>query len=727
MSTDGSHYDSGRKLRPLARLMRTFGDELISSEVVAVIELVKNAYDADATRVLLSFTEPFERGQGCVEVIDDGHGMTGETILNVWMEPATHYKKNAILSPRFKRRVTGEKGIGRFASSKLADSLEVVSRREGTNEEARAMFDWRLFDDETKYLDQIEVLWETAPPSEILPGGPIDSLWQDGEERSANAGTHGTILRMERLREQWDRNRFVNLRNALSRLIPPTLKSPNAPKFDDFEILLKLPAAFSDLSGFVEPSEVLQRPPYDLAGEIDADGNYNFDLTIQGEKSAINGRFILRNDRFPTCGPVYVELRAWDRDATGIAELARSFGSTQKDVRAELDRAAGFHVYRDGFRVLPYGEPKNDWLRLDVRRVQNPTMRLSNNQIIGFVLISADKNPGLRDQSNREGFVESQATDDIRALLTFTIAELEKRRYSFRHPPVPKEQREAKGGLFRNFGLHDLEKAVRTSHPNDKELQGLIEEAGAELRDKVEEIQQVLSRYHRLATLGSLVDTILHDGRAPLAKVMNEAELAMRMINKAKPDPATKVTSLKESLELIETQSEALATVFRRLEPFAGRKRGRPAKVTIEKIISDAFAVLGSETQEIGARVELPTTTTDVTVDAAELQEVVINLLQNSLYWLKEVPSADRKVLVEVNRPSPSRVEILFSDSGPGVPDDIKESIFEPYFSAKPDGIGLGLAISGEIVKDYYDGNLELLDVGPLPGATFRITLNKRV
>lgn len=726
MPTDTRSNSGFQKLRPLARLMRTFGDELISSEVVAIIELVKNAYDADATRVLLTFAEPLECGQGRIEVIDNGHGMTGDTILRVWMEPATYFKKKATLSLRFRRRMTGEKGIGRFAASKLADSLEVVSRRGGTDEEARVFFDWRQFDDETKYLDEIESLWEIAPPSEIRPGGVIEDLWHENEERPADAATHGTILRMERLRDNWDRARFVNLRNSLSRLVPPTLKS-KAPKLDDFEIVLKLPAALSDLAGPIEPPEVLQRPPYDLVGEIDADGHYRFDLNVQGERSTIEGRFILRNERYPTCGPVYLELRAWDRDATGIAELARSFGSTQKDVRAELDRAAGFHVYRDGFRVLPYGEPKNDWLRLDARRVQNPTMRLSNNQIIGFVLISADRNPELRDQSNREGFIESQATEDLRNLLTMTIHELEQRRYTYRHPPIPTEKREAKGGLFRNFNLKDLERAVKASHPNDRNLQVLIEEAGSELRERVEEVQQVLSRYHRLATLGSLVDTILHDGRAPLTMVKNEAELATIMLGQAKPDAAAKLASIGKSLEIIETQSEALATVFRRLEPFAGRKRGRPAKVALEKIIHDAFAVLGTETQDVGARVDLPETTTDVTVDPSELQEVVINLLQNSLYWLRQVPKDERRILVEVSRPAASRVEILFSDSGPGVAADVKDSIFDPYFSTKPDGVGLGLAISGEIVQDYYDGRLELLDAGRLPGATFRITLNKRV
>ena len=169
---DSTVRSSGTQaLRPRARILRTFGDELISSETVAVIELVKNAYDADATRVLVRFQEPLEIGQGRIEVIDNGHGMSLETIQTTWMEPATLSRKREPRSESRKRRVLGEKGIGRFAASRLADYLEVVTRRAGMTTEVRALFDWKQFDDAEKYLDQVEVLWEEAGPTEICPGG----------------------------------------------------------------------------------------------------------------------------------------------------------------------------------------------------------------------------------------------------------------------------------------------------------------------------------------------------------------------------------------------------------------------------------------------------------------------------------------------------------------------------------------------------------------------------
>jgi C4-dicarboxylate-specific signal transduction histidine kinase len=126
-------------------------------------------------------------------------------------------------------------------------------------------------------------------------------------------------------------------------------------------------------------------------------------------------------------------------------------------------------------------------------------------------------------------------------------------------------------------------------------------------------------------------------------------------------------------------------------------------------------------------KVTLPQTETLVRLDSAEFEEVIVNLLQNSLYWLQHVPKTKREIGVSVKRSAPDNVQVTFADSGPGVPAENREQIFEPYFSTKPDGVGLGLTIAGEIVSDYYGGTLELLDGGTRKGAAFRITLRKRV
>jgi C4-dicarboxylate-specific signal transduction histidine kinase len=354
-------------------------------------------------------------------------------------------------------------------------------------------------------------------------------------------------------------------------------------------------------------------------------------------------------------------------------------------------------------------------------------MRLSNNQIMGYVLISADKNPQLRDQSNREGLIEGPALDDLRELVKMVLAELEKRRYTIRHPSDTGTQTASAGGLFTGLDLTAIRDMISKQHPDDTRLLELVEERERELEVRIKVVQEVLARYRRLATLGQLIDTVLHDGRAPLAKIGNEAQLGQRDVERAQPGNGNFLSRLSQRFGSIDTQAGILAAIFRKIEPFGGRKRGRPAQVRLEQVIADAFSVLETEITAVGAQVSLPETSTQVTVDQAEIQEVMVNMLQNSLYWLRQVPQDCRKVSVRVHRTSADEIEILFSDSGPGVEAEYRDSIFNPYFSSKPDGVGLGLTIAGEIINEYYAGDLALLDSGPLPGATFRITLRTRV
>lgn len=716
-------------LRPRARIMRTLGDELISSEVVAIIELVKNAYDADATRVLVRFNSPLEIGNGSIEVIDNGHGMDLTTIRTTWMEPATLHSKQQTHSKKYKRRVLGEKGIGRFAASRLANFLQIVSRFTGTDEEVRALFDWSQFDVEGKYLDEVEVLWEQTRPSDISPGGTIESLWQmERDKPDPDELTHGTILRMEGLRVNWEEPQIEKVQTGLSRLVSPY------ETIGDFQIRMELPELLSHLSGIVEPVEILRHPHYFIRGQVDRTGSYNLKLSLRGESNEqnISGKFTLTdalgNVKMPYCGPFEIELRVWDRREEDLEPLAELYGSTVKQIRDDLDKSAGISIYRDGFRILPYGERGNDWLRLDSRRVQRPTGRLSNNQIVGFLHITADRNPDLRDQSNREGLMTGPALDDLKDLVIDVLNELEWRRYKLRrHPKKIEEEGASHKGLFTDFTLDALREQIAKRHPNDTELLTIATDKSKELQLRVGRVQEVLSRYHRLATLGQLIDTVLHDGINPLKKIRDTAELGLLDIDKKKRDYYEFIRAMKSRLETIEKHSNILSTVFRKIEPFGGRKRGKPEPISLEIVIADAFAVLEEEKNRLNVNVTLPKTDTKVTVDKSEIQIIIVNLLQNSLYWLREIPREKREIFVSVEKIEPDGAAIVFSDSGKGVNVEARDYIFDPYFSTKPDGVGLGLTIAGEILSEYYEGTLELLDGGPLPGATFRITLHGRV
>jgi anti-sigma regulatory factor (Ser/Thr protein kinase) len=501
-------------------LLRTLGEELISNEVVAVIELVKNAYDADAKHVLIRFVGPLEPGQGRIEVLDSGHGMALEIVKTVWMEPATSSKRGTVRrTEKLKRRFLGEKGIGRFASSRLADELEVVSRRNGEPKEVYALFDWRQFDDDEKFLDEVFIHWEEREPTEICKGGTIELLWQDDKSAPARKVWQGTMLRMSGLKQKWEARQFEDLRRGLARLVSPKLSKDERAEFD---VELSVPDEFEQFNSKVESPTILKHPHYIVKGTVSADGKYKLTYRVlaEGTDSVKKGQFLrfknakgrfefrgVVEDEDETanletrpveCGPIEIELKIWDRDELG--NVVQKTRSTIRDIRRDLDAVAGVNIFRDNFRVLPYGEPQDDWLRLDLRRVQNPTLRLSNNQIYGVVQITADDNPKLKDQSNREGLDENQALQDLREMLTSILSHLEEKRYSVR----PRNEKKGKpvGGLFAGFDLKPLSDYIAREHPDDKHAKDLVEKADARFSEQLKEIQSVLARYQRLATLG---------------------------------------------------------------------------------------------------------------------------------------------------------------------------------------------------------------------------------
>jgi signal transduction histidine kinase len=678
------------KLRPRARIIRTIGRDLISNEIVALVELIKNAYDADAKKVRIVFEAPLEPSQGGILIEDDGVGMTLATIKKAWFEPATISKTRKTWTPAG-RRVTGEKGVGRFAAARIAQAMEMESLAAGTRKAVRVRFDWGRFDDESLYLDQIRCTWRESPASK--------------------GQSHGTTLHLTGLNDAWDAESFSRLRAELSRLI-----SPHKGK-GDFKIEMVLPEEFGDYAGVITPPAVLGKPHYRFVGNVDAKGK----LRAEYEGPRTEGATPITDDillkgRIPASGPFHFEFRVWDRD--NLDPLADELGSTVRKLREDLNSACGISIYRDEFRVLL---ADNDWLRLDIRRVQNPTMRLSNNQVVGAVFISADANKGLRDQTNREGIVSSPAFDDFKQVLVNVLSKLEVKRDTYRrgrHVEKPTT------GLFELLDIAPLRDYVEKRYPADTELKAFLGERTKAFEHGVAEVQQVLARYRRLATLGQIVDVVLHEGRTPMAAISNEVALARRDIDLTGGkivDPRT----FQKRLSVVTQQLEVLSALFKRLAPFSGRKRGRPTELAVESIISDACALFARQITELHVDVHQPSGRTMVTVDQAEMQQIFVNLLDNALYWLEKVPVDRRQIAIEVSK-GPGELVVLFSDSGPGVPEDIQDRIFDPYFSTKPDGVGLGLTIAGETAAEY-DGALELVSGGPLPGATFRVALRKRI
>ena len=703
--------------RPKARLIKTIGEELISNDNVAITELVKNSYDAGACVVDITFdgvvkekeiisggrssrsvkTKYIEKAGASITVFDDGEGMDFKTVESAWMEPATSFKKKQY-SSNPKRKFSGEKGIGRFASAKLSRQLELITRKKG-GEEIVAYFDWNAFSDEDSYLDDVKVNWETREPKEIK--------------------TSGTILRLIDLNDDWDEGKISELRVALSRLLNPIVPT------EDFLISINLPDEFDEkYSGIIDRPETLNRPNYSIKGNVSTDGNLKnvvfFSKKVGKEERLSIEENVFTKNRPYSAGAFSFEFKIWDRDNENLKQIADETNSIVRNVKKDLDDLCGISIYRDNIRVLPYGNQNNDWVRLDLRRVNNPTLRLSNNQIVGFVSIGLTTNPELKDQSNREGIVESEAFEDLKEYVKLILNEVEQRRYKERPRENDYSKDRTNGSVFEHFSMASIKQEIQEKQPSSEQVLDLIDQKESEIQEAIVKVQEIISRYRRLSTLGLLIDPILHDG----GNLLNKIELkAVNIVKEAQKGDCNLSKVVNKATEIKTLKSE-FTNLYKRIEPFGGRKRGRPQTIVVEDIIRDQFMICKEELEQNEIKYDVSKTEHKVTIDVSELAIVLMNLLQNSIYWLSTV-STNREISIEV-ADTTDGLEIIVSDSGPGVMPGDEEIIFQPYYSTKPNGIGLGLTIVGEIMAEY-DGELSLLKEGVLGGASFRLLFRKRI
>lgn len=703
--------------RPRARLIKTIGEELISNDNVAITELVKNSYDAGSPIVDITFTgnvkekevskrlgrkeitekqHYIEKEDAMIIIYDQGKGMDFDTILHAWMEPATNYKKKEG-NKNSNRKFSGEKGIGRFASAKLSSKLELITKQKDDNEIV-VWFDWNDFSNEETYLDNVKVNWIIRPATEIKE--------------------HGTILKLTSLSDDWDEDKISELRVALSRLLNPIV--PN----EDFLISINLPKLMGkSLSGIIERPETLNRPNYFIKGSVSKEGaplSIIFYSKKVGKEEILDlPKKLFTSNRAYSAGPFSFEFKVWDRDNENLSSIATETNSIIKNVKRDLDDLCGISIYRDDIRVLPYGNQNNDWVRLDLRRVNNPTLRLSNNQIVGYISIGLETNPELKDQSNREGIVEGQAFEDIKEYVKLLLNEVEQRRYAER-PRESQTTSNSPSSIFEKLSLESLSAEIKEKKPNSEEILDLLIKKDVEIKATVIKIQEVISRYRRLSTLGSLIDPIIHDGNNYLHKINLKSTSILNEIQKADCN----LGKITDRVSEIQNIRRDFAQLFKRIEPFGGRKRGRPQTIVVEDIIKNQFLLNSEELNQYNISHKISDTQHKVTIDESELAVVLMNLIQNSIYWLSTI-DVEREILVEVVDEQDG-LAIVVSDNGPGVKSGTEDNIFEPYYSTKPDGIGLGLAVAGEIMSEY-DGELSLIRNSILGGASFKLLFRKRI
>lgn len=697
-----SDDDDGRlRFKPRARIIRAIGDQLISGPEAAVIELVKNAYDADASRVAIVFTPPLRVGEGRITVTDDGHGMRLSDILDKWMEPATATKVVDRHSLSGRRTMMGSKGIGRFAAAKLGSRmvLRSTSETDGKRDEfIVGEIDWSQFTGET-YLSDIAIDFLSQPTTDPT----------------------GTELEILGLNEPWSKERMERLLLELRRLISPIEASAAE---DEFKIYLDLSACTVENAGFdgralvngasdaprgsapfeVTPFPLVTSCDYEVEGIFDSAGKFTGSMQIRRARRAptpIDLTLPILEDE-EDCGPVGIKFFIFDREAEALKQNMAQAGlgvMSVVDARRILDNVAGIAVYRDGFRVRPYGDLETDWLTLDRERIQDPSLRLGHNQIAGYVTVEGQGTGNLVERSSREGFEDNGAYRRLQRLLRTLLAQvIEPRRKIFREDAGLSRRRATSFQEVQELaGLKRVRQLI-SGLPEDEQAAAykVVDQESLALSNRISILEDRQRVLEEKSSLGNIIGEVLHEGTPPAGYIATTSVRLQRLWHDVVSGGVRADAARNEfpgKLHLMKESGERLSALFELLRPLAGGKRGAPKFFRPIDPIAGARDLYSA--QGIPIHIHNGAGVPEVVGYPEDLSTAMVNLLGNAIYWLEQSATGDPRVDVRLSWTA-TEVLIEIEDNGPGVPSEFISRLFDVGFTLKPRGTGLGLNIARE-------------------------------
>lgn len=644
-------------------MLQLLGDELIGSARLAVFELVKNAYDADATTVEVRMdVTPYR--QGTITITDDGHGMSLDTIRSVWLVPGDDYRQaqrhRRQRTPTHGRLPTGEKGLGRFAVHKLGDAIELVTRAPAEYE-CVVTIDWPSLA-EHRFLDEAPVTISTRAP-EVFRGGST-----------------GTRITISNLRTEWKDGDIRRLYRQLT-----SISSPFKHKASGFHAHLVVPGRERLIADLPDVDEILGRAiwTFDFSFE---DGVFEwiyefrqipgFGVAPRAIEAPPDQRLQLPRGRGKKVvatpemsngiGPVHGELYVYDRDK----EILRRWPEIQF-VTKYLNENGGIRIYRDGIRVYNYGESDDNWLGLDLRRVNIPTLRISRNIVLGAINLSLRDSTSLIEKTNREGFVENDALDRLRDIVLGALStfEIERRR--------DKERIRAEATGLVESPTTKVTRAfakLQAELEQDGSLDGIRSQLTG-IQRGYETMQEVLTR----AGMSGL----------NLALVFHEVERGVRGLY----DQIVGGTDVA----LLADQARELTKL---LDGFSGLlRRGHKRAYGVRKLAGTAKQINTLRLSRHDVELKCPFLDADDDRTAIFFFSLAVgalnNLIDNAVYWLKvrwpDESPGKRKLYIDLVNDFDFGPALVVADNGIGFQGDEPADLTRPFFTRRPTGMGLGL------------------------------------
>ena len=726
------------KYRISSRATILIGRESVSRADGAVIELIKNTYDADADFCYIAFDSNNDR----IFILDNGVGMTRNVIENAWMLIGTDNKKINILSEG-KRVRSGEKGIGRFALDRLGSQCTMYTKSR-TEKLIYWSNNWDKFEEAGKTLDEIEADFSYLDYEfkDIIPSFMRQNIFnaknRDGERYPEFDLSTGTLFVISGLRDQWTDSETNKILSVLGYLVPPAeqtkyyiflQKSPDdefvevecettedfdyrvKAKFDGENIIAKVERNEFDFKLMPKDlflTEAFQKEPYTI--QTFSKGEFVVNQTLSEATKITNEEFLRKAKEVGPFEFQYVFLKL------GGGEGKYYYKPVNPNRRVWIEEHGGIKIYRDNFIVRPYGDPKSksyDWLGLDARKGMNPTpiahssenWHVNNFQMQGTIMISRLENSSILDKSSREGIIENEYFEVLIKIILSMISIFEKDRAHIvanikKYWDNKNERNETKAkalgiakevlGGRKKKGQDDAkEKLAKAVKIYEEEREDLISEIKL-LRALATNGLMTTAMVHDLKTINSLLVSRVNGFR--IAIKHNDADLIKRNLL----DLRLNDEFLKSWITVITNQSN--------------RDRRKRLKKDISKTVETAVELLKPilDRKQVALNIFSDKNTAFKKIFETDFDSIIYNLVINSIESFEASNCIDRRI--EIKLEVDEKFVIHYLDNGHGLSDAFLSnpySIFDYGTTSKYDsdgnqvGTGLGMYIVASTINEY--------------------------
>lgn len=662
----------------MPRVIAHLGEDLIKDESIALLELVKNSYDAGASVCNVDFVFNVWGELEKIHIDDNGKGMDLDIIENVWLVIGTDNKKKQLEERLEGRLPLGEKGIGRLGVHKLGRRIRLFSK---------------MVDKEEVYVD---IDWSKLVDSKEIDDFKVDYGIQTSVRHFDNGKT-GTIIEISELKGEWNRRKLRTIFRNLT-----SLNSPFADQSDSFVVRVTTEGA-NPFAGLPNQQEILEMGMYFghcvMKGSKVEDFRYEFKPWSNLDK--IDGRVVNSLDTYDQTiihrieeetdnNKILKREEVLDLSKFGIGQIEFDIVIFEKDNAIfnlmNLERRAfndylknnnGIRVYRDNMRVFNYGEPGNDWLGIDQKRLNRAGGSVSNNILIGSVSLQRQTSLSLKEKTNREGFIEDETffafVDAVRYALDLIVAQRNQDRFNLM-------------SVYKQGKQQSTEPVI-----------GELSEVITLIKDKVEDEadqKEILSYLYRMENQYNEVrDTLIHSANIGINLGGAVHELEKQMASLKGFIRSGDIEKIKEVAELLDNIIERYASMMVKSE-IKPTNLSEVVRLVIEHNMfrfQDHKIRLFSNYKSVNYIANLSRT---------ETISALNNLIDNSIYWVCRARQTDRKIGIYLSDSIEGYISVLVCDNGPGfkLPSELA---VRPFVSGKPlnEGMGLGLYISLQTMR----------------------------